>query len=352
VRGAAKIDIKDYDGSIKDLNRSLEISPGTIEAAAALSFRGRAKQLQGNNNDAIDDFNASLKINSNAPNPYGFKAYSELKLNQIDQAKIDLDKAIELNPKFAQAYLDRCYIRILAKEYKAALEDANAAIRSRPKLPLAYACRGKIKASLGDNDGALIDINKAIELGGGSEELTSVKNAIADAIKTDEAENKSVAKNAPHVDGRVKLTPGQAVEANDYVVGVQTLIKSLWAPDVGGTAHKPTAIRFMIDPDGKIFDIQTHTSSGDIKYDESARTAASKAGSVKKPPAYLSKPVLIEMTFEAKYVTQSEAQAEEQQEDREAKQLEGHQGGQKDAKKLSPQEKQKQDLQLQLKTAP
>jgi tetratricopeptide (TPR) repeat protein len=305
VRGFAEIATKDLDGAIKDFNRSLEISQGTIVAANALKFRGHAKQLQGNDADAIDDFTASLKINPKAANAYGMRATSELKLKQMEKAKIDVNKALELNPKYTQAYLDRCYIRILAKDYKAGLEDANAAIESNPKLPLAYEYRGKVKASLGDNDGALIDISKAIELGNDSEELAELKKVIAGAVKSDAGEKRMMAKDSPHLDEqqRVKLTAAQTIEANNYVVGVQTHIKSFWKPVLYKTAHKPVILRFMIDPDGKIFDIQTHTSSGDIQYDLSAKTAATTAGTVKKPPPYLSSPVMIEMTFAEQIVT-------------------------------------------------
>jgi hypothetical protein len=37
----------------------------------------------------------------------------------------------------------------------------------------------------------------------------------------------------------------------------------------------------MIDKDGKLFDIQIRKSSGDIKYDESAKAAAARVGAVK-----------------------------------------------------------------------
>jgi TonB family protein len=297
VRSAAKIDMKDFDGAIKDSNRSLEIAPGTIEAAAALCFRGRAKQMQDHEKEAIDDFNASLKINPKFANAYGFKAHSELKLLQYDKAEIDCNKALELNPKFTQAYLDRCYIRILAKNFKAGLEDANSAITSNPKMPLPYEYRGKMKASLGDNDGAIIDIDKAIELGGDSEELNSVKKVLAEAIKADAGQFREAAKETPHVDERMKLTPAQTLEANNYVMETQNYVKGFWKPEEKDASHPQASIRFMIDSDGRIFNIQTHTSSGDSKYDQSAVAAVAKAGTVKKPPTYLSTPVLIEMDF-------------------------------------------------------
>jgi tetratricopeptide (TPR) repeat protein len=280
VRAAAKIDIKDYEGAMQDSSRTLEISPGTNEAASALSYRGRSKQFQGNDKDAIDDFNASIKINANKAGPYVFKAWSEIKLKQIDQAKIDLDKAIELNPRYTRAYLERCYLRQLAENYKGALDDANAAVLSSPKMPLAYSYRGKLKASMGDIDGALLDIKKAIEFGGESEELTKLKNSIAKIVKAEAEHAKSHTRSASHVDDRVVVTPGQAAETDNYMNGVETQIKNLWKSDKG-TTHKPTVLRFMIDKDGKLFDIQIRKSSGDIKYDESAKAAAARVGAVK-----------------------------------------------------------------------
>lgn len=61
----------------------------------------------GNCKAAIEDYTKSIKLNSNYPQAYNNRAYTNMRLRNYKDALTDLDKAISLNPNYVNALMNR-----------------------------------------------------------------------------------------------------------------------------------------------------------------------------------------------------------------------------------------------------
>jgi len=69
--------------------------------------RGNLYSIQGRFQEAIDDYNAAIKLNPHDPESYANRGVVYGQTGQLPQALTDFNQAIELNPNFANAYYDR-----------------------------------------------------------------------------------------------------------------------------------------------------------------------------------------------------------------------------------------------------
>ena len=119
---------EDYKVAIKLLTKVIEADEGSV--AFAYNFRGEARQILGDNEEALKDYN----------------------------------KAIEINPNYAMAYQNRGMLRQSHTfDYLGALKDYNMAIRLDAKFELAYFNRASLKYSMGDFKGALLDYKNILK---------------------------------------------------------------------------------------------------------------------------------------------------------------------------------------------
>jgi Flp pilus assembly protein TadD len=72
--GNAKIDRRDYQGAVADINEALKINPNDSDL---YNLRGIARNKLFDHSGAIDDFNRALEINPN--NSYALKNINELR---------------------------------------------------------------------------------------------------------------------------------------------------------------------------------------------------------------------------------------------------------------------------------
>ncbi|GGB81899.1 hypothetical protein GCM10007424_22480 [Flavobacterium suaedae] len=86
------------------------------------------------------------------------------KLNDLDKAIKDYNKAIEINPTDANLYFNRGNSWHEKGEYTRAIEDYNKVIEINPKDADAYQNRGFSMHKKGELDEAIKDYNKAIEI--------------------------------------------------------------------------------------------------------------------------------------------------------------------------------------------
>lgn len=128
--GSAKLQLKDYQGAILDLNKAIELNPNYREA-------------------------------------YYARAVSYGILGKPDQAGVDFDKVIQLDPTYKDAYLNRAfYVREKTGDYTGALQDYNTFLNLNKDGNKAFALnnRGFVKFKMDDPQGALADIQSSIAL--------------------------------------------------------------------------------------------------------------------------------------------------------------------------------------------
>lgn len=119
-----------YKNAIFYLNKSIDKYPNK---EISYSFRGRAKGLLGEWENAILDFNRVIEIEPNAV-VYNDRGLAYLLLEKYEKAIQDFDKAIELDPNYAKAYDNRGRAKHCLKRYDEAIQDYNKAVKLDPRL--------------------------------------------------------------------------------------------------------------------------------------------------------------------------------------------------------------------------
>jgi tetratricopeptide (TPR) repeat protein len=86
------------------------------------------------------------------------------KLGDNQGAIADFNAALKINPNYAEAYNNRGFARYKLRDNQGAIADYNAALKINPNYALAYNNRGNARYDLGDKEGAIVDLQKAAEL--------------------------------------------------------------------------------------------------------------------------------------------------------------------------------------------
>ena len=138
LRGA----IKDYEDSLKDYNKAIELDPNNPEA---YHERGSVKDKMGNLKSILQDKKGSL--------------------NDYKSALKDYNKAIELDPNKDTYYFYRGSVKSELGDYPGAIKDYNRLIKAEPKNADYYLLRGANKVWLGQKESGCLDLSKAGEMG-------------------------------------------------------------------------------------------------------------------------------------------------------------------------------------------
>lgn len=90
-----------------------------------------------------------------------------IKQSQDDQqgALDDYSAALKISPDFLHCYLNRGALLGEMKQYKPAIADLTKAIELKPGYPIAFIYRGVYEYSIGQKPQACDDFNKAKQLG-------------------------------------------------------------------------------------------------------------------------------------------------------------------------------------------
>lgn len=163
--GVAKGYRRDFDGSIRDLTKAIELEP---RFAVAYFNRGSAKQAKGDFDGAIADHNRAIELKPDFPLAFFNRGEAKYSKGDFDGAISDHTRAIELEPDIDNAYCKRGNAKQVKGDFDGAIADYTEAIKLRPDDVSAYHNRGKAKQSKGDLEGAIADQNKAIQLKAGS----------------------------------------------------------------------------------------------------------------------------------------------------------------------------------------
>jgi tetratricopeptide (TPR) repeat protein len=160
-RGAAYYDKGEYDKSIADNNRAIELNPNN---EGAYNNRGNAYNDKGEYDKAIADYNRAIELNPNNEWPYNGRGNGYLAKGEVDKAIDDFNRATKLNPNYELPYLNRGNAYKAKSEYGKAIADYNRAIELNPKDANALRQLGVARFNTGDFKAASAGLLRSLEL--------------------------------------------------------------------------------------------------------------------------------------------------------------------------------------------
>ena len=194
-RALAKLNLDDYAGAEADCTIALENNKFKTEA---YKLRGFARQMQGKDSLAVEDYNIGLTYNPIDKNFLYFKAVALTQLKKYEsadstfqillrqypkydegltaKAKLELekkdtisaldylDRALSISKSQINPYLMKAEIYWNEKDWQNAGNAIDAAIRLRPEIPDLYVNRAFIRYNSDDFFGAMSDYNYSIEI--------------------------------------------------------------------------------------------------------------------------------------------------------------------------------------------
>jgi tetratricopeptide (TPR) repeat protein len=183
--GLARYQISDSQGAIADFSEAIRINP---HDTFGYINRAYARSQLGDNQGAIEDYSFAIKLNPNADdgdsnlfskskyflqafkvNPQDAEGYKNRANSRYDMADYqgaitDYSEALKLNPGDIDTLFNRANARYDLGDKEGAIEDYNQVIKINPDDADAYFYRGSFRCELGDKLGAVQDFQKATEL--------------------------------------------------------------------------------------------------------------------------------------------------------------------------------------------
>ena len=159
--GVAYHAINDSENAIEQYNKTIRLNPN---AAVAYNNRGVAKDSLGQHEDAITDFDQAIRLKLDYAEAYNNRGNAKNNLGQHQDAINDYNQTIRLNPDYAEVYFNRGVAKSRLGQHENAITDYNEVLRLNPKDADAYNNRGVAKDSLGEHKDAITDYNEAINL--------------------------------------------------------------------------------------------------------------------------------------------------------------------------------------------
>ena len=118
---------KDYAASIVLFSKAVKLNPRLSDAYFQ---RGYSKHLQGNNREAIQDYDLCFNLNTKQPTEFFFyRGEANRAILEYNEALEDYNIAVRLKPNYIDAYIFMSFIKAKQKSLLPALVDMNKAIR-------------------------------------------------------------------------------------------------------------------------------------------------------------------------------------------------------------------------------
>jgi tetratricopeptide (TPR) repeat protein len=160
-RAEARRQTGQYETSIEDCNRALQLAP---QDARAYFCRGLGEAFLEQYDLTVRDDTEAIRINPDFVLAYQGRGNAYNNLQQYDRAAADFTEAIRIRPNNGQFYLRRAGIYEKLQQYAKAIQDYDAAIRLQPGNARAYNGRANAKKRSGDGRGAEADRRLARQL--------------------------------------------------------------------------------------------------------------------------------------------------------------------------------------------
>ncbi|MDB4614450.1 tetratricopeptide repeat protein [bacterium] len=160
-RGIAYAAIEDYERSIEDYSKTIELKP---QYAGAYVNRGNCYRAMKNQKKALSDFSAALTLDEKNFVAYNNRALVYTSMREFDKAMGDLDKAVSLSKEYAEAYNNRGVVWREKGDLKKALGDYSRALKIYPEFWEALRNIGFAHNKLGNYEAAVTAYSEAARL--------------------------------------------------------------------------------------------------------------------------------------------------------------------------------------------
>ena len=117
----------------------------------------------GENNKAIQDFDAAIKLQPENVDFYCARSTAHVQTANFADGAMDLDTAIQLDSTDTNALFMRSVLSFNSNDVERAVEESSRAINLQPRRCDFYCVRGRSQLHLGDYRSAIADFDKAIE---------------------------------------------------------------------------------------------------------------------------------------------------------------------------------------------
>jgi tetratricopeptide (TPR) repeat protein len=155
MRGRSYLENRQYDQAINDFTKALEICPETDKATkfSIMESRGNSYHALNKNDAAIKDFSDAIALNlkhKNMKYVYNNRGWVWQNKQDYQKALKDYYAALAIDPAFVPSYYGRALSWYKLGNLPRALEDAKEALRLEPEIKkyddLVFELRAKMKA--------------------------------------------------------------------------------------------------------------------------------------------------------------------------------------------------------------
>ena len=137
---------------------------GPQDRAAVYKKRATAYYAVGDDDHAMADDDAAIRLNPNMAAAYSSRGDIYMDREDPDRAIAEYNQALQHDAKFVDAYTGRSAAYDQKADFDHAIADANEAIRLDPKSAAAYEMRGKAYGYKGDIEHSLADYDQAMRI--------------------------------------------------------------------------------------------------------------------------------------------------------------------------------------------
>jgi tetratricopeptide (TPR) repeat protein len=164
LRAAVRTKKGDTSGVLADYNRIIDLVPSSHGVEVVYNNRSMIRLQRKDIDGALDDLNKAVSINPRVAEIYNGRAIARLQKGDLDGALADYEKAIEIKPSLPSAFLGRGYFRYQKSDFDGALSDFSKAIELKSDYADAFVDRGIAHGLKGEIPDAIADIRKGAGL--------------------------------------------------------------------------------------------------------------------------------------------------------------------------------------------
>ena len=169
---------KDNARALSNFMTAVEQDPDNFKAYMQMGLLS----IESGKKDALDHFNAAIKIRPNSTEGYYARAYYYQTNKELDKAIQDYTSVVNIDSNYVNAHYNLGIIRYELRVIDLALNDFSKVISLNPKYAEAYYMRGLCEEAKNKNQEAISDFEFAVSLkndyGLAKQAITRVNNTI------------------------------------------------------------------------------------------------------------------------------------------------------------------------------
>ena len=162
-RGFARLNLKEFDESMKDCNRAIKLNS---DLYWVYNNRGVIHMQAKRYKEALIDFDRSIKLKADYQFPYTNSFFVNMKLKHYEQALANIDALLAIKGTAQQAslYRSRGIVYAFLKEYTRAIQDFDRSLELDPNFASSYHDKGFTYLRMGDIQNGYASITQAFTL--------------------------------------------------------------------------------------------------------------------------------------------------------------------------------------------